>query len=350
MKKKKPFKVKMGPSMPCVFDQIKLFNFMSLDLKGPMTIQGPKQSYVLVAVCLQTKYCEFIPIDNRSTESIISALNVIFSLYGPPSLILSDREGGMTKLQNNIDKINESLLTNHQVEINLIPAYLHHLNGSAETKVRQLGAMLGCLNMESSGLTEIQFSTTLRILTNYVNKQPYFIQFTSNVDQGAASGLQYTTSSLEFVSPVSFLNPTFGNTFEPILIDSINSTQKVLLQRLGLTEKIYKNEILPKLLLNLDYKRLSKQDRVQLNQIVLLPCTAAQNKKFEKAILARVVKIFKSRDNADRIVELEYFKDRDCRIEGDKLIGTPTRIVRGLESLYKLNQDALEPCKAIPER
>ena len=138
---------------------------MSLDLKGPITLQGPKQCYVLVAVCLQTKYCEFIPLDNRSTESIISALNIIFSMYGSPSLILSDREGGMSKLQNNVDRINESLLVNHQVEINLIPAYLHHLNGSAESKVKQLGIMLGTLNMEASGLTQMQFSTTLESCT-----------------------------------------------------------------------------------------------------------------------------------------------------------------------------------------
>ena len=125
----------------------------------------------------------------------VSALNVIFSLYGTPSLILSDREGGMSKLQNNLDKINENILADHQVEINLIPAFLHHLNGSAEAKIKQLGNMLGCLNMEAAGLSEIQFSTTLRILANYLNKNPYHIQFTSNVDKGAASGLQYTTYS-----------------------------------------------------------------------------------------------------------------------------------------------------------
>ena len=116
-----------------------------------MVLQGQKQIYVLVAVCLQTKYTEFIPIDSRNTTSITSALNIIFSLHGAPSLILSDKEGGMTKLQNNIDKINENLLADHQIEINLIPAYLYHLNGSVEAKIRQLGAMLGSLNMEASG-------------------------------------------------------------------------------------------------------------------------------------------------------------------------------------------------------
>ena len=151
--------------------------------------------------------------------------------------------------------------------------------------------------------------------------------------------MQYTTSQLEFIAPVSFLNPTLGNTFQPILIDSINSVQKVLLQRLGLTEKIYKNEILPKLLLTLDYRRLSDDDTVQLGQIVSVHCTASQNKKFERAILARIVKIMKSRDGANRVVELEYFKARDCKMEGDKLVGTNWS--HGCVKLLKLSREAI---------
>ena len=114
------------------------------------------------------------------------------------------------------------------------------------------------------------------------------------------------------------------------MLDSINSVQKALLRKLGLTEQIYKKEILPKLLLTLDQKRLSDEDKVQIDDIVLLHCTSAQNRKFEKAILARIVKIMKSRDGANRVVEVEYFKANDCKLEGNKLKGKPTRIVRGL--------------------
>ena len=53
----------------------------------------------------------------------------------------------------------------------------------------------------------------------------------------------------------------------------------------------------------------------------------------------------KSRDGANRVVEIEYFKSNDCKLEGNKLKGKPTRIIRGLESLSRLNQDALDSCK-----
>ena len=167
----------MGPMMNCMFDKIQLFNFMSIDVKGPMILKGHKKVHILVAVCLQTKFTELILLDNRSTTSFLSALNIIFSLYGVPSLLLSDKEGAMVKLYDNINKINESLLVDHHLEINLIPAFLHHLQGSVEVKIKQLGAMLGTLNLESTSLTETELSNTLRILSSFLTKQPYHIQF-----------------------------------------------------------------------------------------------------------------------------------------------------------------------------
>ena len=137
--------------------------------------------------------------------------------------------------------------------------------------------------------------------------------------------LEFTTSQVKFLAPVSFLNRTLENTFQPIILDSINSVQKALLKKLGLAEKIYKEEILPKLLLTLDYKRLSNEDEVRVGQIVLVHCTPSTNRKFEKPVLARIVKIMKSRDNANRVVEIDYFKVRDCKIEGNKLIGRPSK-------------------------
>ena len=94
-------------------------------------------------------------------------------------------------------------------------------------------------------------------------------------------------------------------------MDSINSVQKALLMKLGLAEKICKEEILPELLLTLDHKRLSDEDEIQ---IVLPHCTPFPNRKFEKAVLARVDKIMKSRDDANRINEISYFKAVRCRI------------------------------------
>ena len=51
------------------------------------------------------------------------------------------------------------------------------------------------------------------------------------------------------------MNPTLENKFQPILTDSINKAKSVLLKEMGLTNKVYQEEILPRLLLSLDRKR-----------------------------------------------------------------------------------------------
>ena len=78
----KPFKIPMGPAADCMFKTFRLFNFVGIDIKGPMTMDNGKLVYVLVMICLQTKYVELILLDSRLTSSFLSAANVVFSLYG----------------------------------------------------------------------------------------------------------------------------------------------------------------------------------------------------------------------------------------------------------------------------
>ena len=126
MKRNKPFKVKMFQSWNACLIKYNFFNFTSVDIKGPLILKGNKAVYILVVVCLQTKYTELILLYSRSTSSFLSAMNIVFLLYGVPSLLLSDKEDAMMKLYNNIQKINESLMVDHQIEISLIPAILRH--------------------------------------------------------------------------------------------------------------------------------------------------------------------------------------------------------------------------------
>ena len=132
---------------------------------------------------------ELILLDSRLTSSFLSAANVVFSLYGTPTMIIADREGAMTKIYNNLDKVNECLMVDHQLSITLIPAFLHHFSGAVEAKIKQVGAMLGTLSLKGTGLTETELSNTLRILSAFLNKHPYAIQFVSNTDKPLASGL-----------------------------------------------------------------------------------------------------------------------------------------------------------------
>ena len=67
--------------------------------------------------------------------------------------------------------------------------------------------------------------------------------------------------------------------------------------------------------------------------------------KHSKAALAQVVEAPKGRDLVQRVVTIRYFKANSCRMNGNKMIGKPIYVTRGLETLSKLDQSALEQCK-----
>ena len=195
--------------------------------------------YALVIVCLWTKFTEEM-LDSRSTSSFLAALNVVFSLYGSPTKLLAEKEGAMIKLLNNIDKINknQNLLVEHQLKIELIPAGMHQFQGTVEAKIKQIGLMLGTLDLQATNFSETELSNTFRIISSFINKQPCIIRFVSNTDKSTSTCLYEETSEIHFLAPISFLNPLLEGKFQPILVDTINGAQKTLLQKLNLTENI----------------------------------------------------------------------------------------------------------------
>ena len=102
--------------------------------------------------------------------------------------------------------------------------------------------------------------------------------------------------------------------------------------------------MIPKLLLTLDRKRLTVSDNIEPGQMVLIHTSELRN-KHSKAVLAQVTEAKPGRDNIVRVVTLKYFKANSCKLVNNRLVGKPIFITRGVETLSKLNQQALQPCK-----
>ena len=338
------FSVHMGMADPCIFTQIRIFRYIAVDLKGPFILPSEKSVYILVLICIQTKYCESIIIDNRSANTILEAFNVVFSLFSSPHRIVADKEGGIVKISKQLQAINDNLLTEHEVAIEFIPAGSHHFSGLIERKIRQISSLLGTLDMTATDMSEIKFCNTVRIITNYLNSIPYLVQFVGGSDKLVASGLNEYPIELQYISPISWFNPNLENCFNPVFIPSINQVQNSLLEKLGLLHKTYTSELIPKLLLNLDRKRLTPSDSIEAGQMVLIHTSEMKN-KHTKAVLAQVTETKPGRDNVVRVATLKYFKANSCKIVNNRLVGRPIFITRGVETLSKLNQSALQPCK-----
>ena len=112
-RKQARFSVHMGMASPCIFTQIRIFKYISVDLKGPYLLPTGKSVHILVFICIQTKFCETVIIENRSASTILEAFNVIFSMFSSPHKIIADKEGGILKISNEIQAINNSLLGKH---------------------------------------------------------------------------------------------------------------------------------------------------------------------------------------------------------------------------------------------
>ena len=338
------FSVHMGLAHPCIFTQIRIFRYIAADLKGPYVLPSGKSTYILVLICIQTKYCEAIVINNRSAATILEAFNVVFSLFSSPHRIVTDKEGGIVKIANELQTINDSLIADHEVTIEFIPAGSHHFSGLVERKIRQISCLLGTLDMTCTDMSEIKFCNTVRIIVNYLNTIPYLVQFVGGTDMLVASGINEYPIELQYISPLSWFNPRIENCFHPVFIPSINHVQQSLLENLGLLQRTYTLDLLPKLLLTLDRKRLNTSDSIQPGQMVLIHTSEVKN-KHSKAVLAQVTEAKPGRDNVVRIVTLKYFKANSCKIVNNRLVGRPIFISRGVETLSRLNQSALQPCK-----
>ena len=171
----------MGMADPCIFTQIRIFRYIAADLKGPFALHSGKSAYILVLICIQTKYCESIIIDDRSATTILEAFNVVFSLFSSPHRIVADKEGGIVKISKELQTINDSLITEHEVAIEFIPAGSHHFSGLIERKIRQISSLLGTLDMTATDMSEIKFCNTVRIITNYLNTIPYLVRQASRL-------------------------------------------------------------------------------------------------------------------------------------------------------------------------
>ena len=90
----RPIPVHMGLANRCMFQDIRIFKFISVDLKGPFVISTGKSIYALVMICLQTKISEIVLLDSRTSTAILEGFNVVFSFYSTPIRITADKESG----------------------------------------------------------------------------------------------------------------------------------------------------------------------------------------------------------------------------------------------------------------
>ena len=74
------------------------FHTIALDIKGPLLTTDNNNSYILVVVCLLTRFVIAIPLPNTEGQTIARALvDHVFCIHGCPYNILTNQQHGVRK-------------------------------------------------------------------------------------------------------------------------------------------------------------------------------------------------------------------------------------------------------------
>ena len=69
-----------------------------IDIVGPFTTIDKQKVYILVGVCILTKYTFFTELSNLTSKGIRDGLYHLFSRFRTPKKIISDQQSGLISL------------------------------------------------------------------------------------------------------------------------------------------------------------------------------------------------------------------------------------------------------------
>ena len=79
-----------------------------IDIVGPFTTIDKQKLYILVGVCILTKYTFFTELSNLTSLGIKDGLQHLFSRFRAPRKIISDQQSGMMTLAREFKDENEA--------------------------------------------------------------------------------------------------------------------------------------------------------------------------------------------------------------------------------------------------
>jgi hypothetical protein len=116
------------------------FDTLHTDVLGPLP-ESKSYKYVMVVVDAYTKYCLLTPIARQDLDELKRVFQIVFSLFGTPRMIVSDR-GRM------FESIGfTSWMQVLGIEVHHITPEMHHANGQVERYIR---TVLNLLRIESN--------------------------------------------------------------------------------------------------------------------------------------------------------------------------------------------------------
>ena len=339
MRRKKQFlKGQQGPAHKASFSEIiRPFEYIQMDLTGRHITKGGKDVYGLVCVCLQTYNTKIYGIESRKLESISLALEVLIQEVGPPVFIACDKEGAFKKMAYELDKEGlEKLEEKHKIQFKFAVPNAHFTTGLVERRMRFIHDCLGKLDMQAVGVSVTELMLMFQYIACKLNKIPYGIRNINTYSEGRIEEIRNSSELLMFICPADWtMFQVPGGIEFSSLKNSRGEAIRSIIEKLEVMKEFRDNEFL--IILNKQYsgKKFKEPEKVKQNSVVLLRNIANESKR-EPMKFARVLKINESKDNAQRILTLEYSNIRKNK-EG-MWIGTPVIVERSINDVIPIDK------------
>jgi hypothetical protein len=169
------------------------FDHVAIDLFGPLSPSADGNSYVLLLVDIATRFVILRPIADKTAESIVRSLFMIFTDFGIPQIIQSDNG---TEFSN---QIISQIATLANIDHRFISPYHPRANGAAESHVKLSKKLLfklvhGDLEHWDAYLPSVQLTLNLRIPNRHAST-PFALMFGRAYGDNT-SPIKYSTKPL----------------------------------------------------------------------------------------------------------------------------------------------------------
>merc|ERR1711872_27543 len=254
-----------------------------------------------------------------------------------PVFIACDKEGAFKKMAYELDKEGlEKLEEKHKIQFKFAVPNAHFTTGLVERRMRFIHDCLGKLDMQAARVSVTELTLMFQYIASKLNRIPYGIRNINTYSEGKIEEVRNSSELVMFICPADWMMFQVPGGMEFFsLKNNRGEAIKSIIEKLEIMKEFRENELLN--ILNKQYSGMNfkEPEKVEPNSVVLLRNIANESKR-EPMKFARVLQINESKDNAQRILTLEYNNIRKNK-EGI-WIGTPVIVERSINDVIPIDR------------
>merc|ERR1712198_491708 len=229
----------------------------------------------------------------------------------------------------------EKLEEKHKIQFKFAVPNAHFTTGLVERRMRFIHDCLGKLDMQAAGVSVTELTLMFQYIACKLNKIPFGIRNINTYSEKKIEEIRNSSELVMFICPADWtMFQVSGGIEFSSLKNNRGEAVKSTIEKLEIMKEFRENELLS--ILNKQYsgKNFKEPRKVEENSVVLLRNIANESKR-EPMKFARVLQINESKDNAQRILTLEYNNIK--KKKDGSWIGIPKIVERSINDVIPID-------------